>query len=97
VQFYHGKPKQRSIILVFEVERKDKSGSWMKTGFVEGHGTSNAPKYYNFEDKKITSGKYSYRLKQIDNNGSFEYSDEVEVTIDLPTEFAMSQKLSKSI
>ena len=77
--------------LGFEVERKDKSGSWMKTGFVEGHGTSNAPKYYNFEDKKITSGKYSYRLKQIDNNGSFEYSDEVEVTIDLPTEFAMSQ------
>ncbi len=77
--------------LGFEVERKDKAGTWIKTAFVEGNGTSNSPKYYNFEDKKIASGKHFYRLKQIDNNGSFEYSDEVEVTIDVPTEFAMSQ------
>ncbi|MBK7866245.1 MAG: hypothetical protein IPJ75_04180 [Ignavibacteriales bacterium] len=99
---FSAKAKNRSAILSwetkteidnlgFEVERKDKSGSWMKTAFVEGHGTSNAPKYYSFEDKKLASGKHSYRLKQIDNNGSFEYSDEVEVTVDLPTEFAMSQ------
>ena len=75
----------------FEVERKDKTGTWMKTAFVEGHGTSNSPKYYNFEDKKLTSGKHFYRLKQIDNDGKFEYSEEVEVTIELPTEFALSQ------
>ncbi len=77
--------------LGFEVERKDKTGTWMKTTFVEGNGTSNSPKYYNFEDKKLTSGKHFYRLKQIDNDGSFEYSNEVEVSIELPTEFALSQ------
>jgi hypothetical protein len=99
---FAGKAKNRSAILSwetktevdnsgFEVERKDKTGTWMKTAFVEGNGTSNSPKYYNFEDKKLASGKHSYRLKQIDNDGSFEYSDEVEVTIDVPTEFAMSQ------
>ncbi len=99
---FSAKAKNRSAILSwetkteidnsgFEVERKDKTGTWIKTAFVEGNGTSNAPKYYNFEDKKLASGKHSYRLKQIDNDGSFEYSDEVEVTIEVPTEFAMSQ------
>ena len=75
----------------FEVERKDKNGDWTKIGFIEGYGTSNAPKYYNFEEKQLSSGKHTYRLKQIDNDGTTSYSDEVEVTIDLPTEFALSQ------
>jgi hypothetical protein len=99
---FSAKTKNRNVILSwetkteidnfgFEIERKDKSGTWIKTGFVEGNGTSNSPKYYNFEEKKLASCKHSYRLKQIDNNGSFEYSDEVEVAIDVPTEFAMSQ------
>jgi len=75
----------------FEIERKDKNGDWKKIGFVEGFGSSNSPKYYTFEDKKLSSGKHNYRLKQIDNDGTTSYSDEVEVTIDLPTEFALSQ------
>ena len=38
------------------------------------------------------NGSYSYRLKQIDTDGKFEYSKEVEVTIDnMPTEFELSQ------
>ena len=75
----------------FEVERKDKNGDWTKIGFIEGFGTSNSPKYYAFEDKKLSSGKHNYRLKQLDNDGTTSYSDEVEVTIDVPTEFALSQ------
>jgi hypothetical protein len=75
----------------FEVQRKDKNGEWTKLAFVEGNGTSNSPKYYSFEDKKLASGMHTYRLKQIDNNGSTEFSDEVEVFIDLPAEFALSQ------
>lgn len=99
---FSAKSKNRHVILSwetkteidnagFEVERKDNKGAWIKAAFIEGHGTSNSPKYYNFEDTKLGSGKHSYRLKQIDNNGSFEYSNEVEVTIDIPTEFALSQ------
>ena len=34
-----------------------------------------------FEDKNMLSGKYSYRLKQIDNDGQFEYSSVVEVDL----------------
>ncbi|MCH7965345.1 MAG: T9SS type A sorting domain-containing protein [Bacteroidetes bacterium] len=57
--------------------------SWEKIGFVEGHGNSNSPKSYEFVDKNVLYGKHYYRLKQIDNDGSFEYSDVVEV--DVPT------------
>ncbi|MFA5833899.1 MAG: T9SS type A sorting domain-containing protein [Bacteroidota bacterium] len=70
----------------FEVERRDADGlhihlGWTKAGLVEGSGTTNAPKEYLFQDKNINTGKYSYRLKQIDRDGKFEYSKEIEVSI----------------
>ena len=65
---------------------------WVTIGFVEGHGNSNSPKYYNFSDTDIgQSGKYYYRLKQIDNDGTFEYSDVVSVTISAPVLYSLSQ------
>jgi len=61
-------------------------------GFVEGHGNSNSPKEYSFKDKNISPGNYSYRLKQIDNDGSFKYSNTIDVTInELPGEFSLEQ------
>ncbi|MDY0080184.1 MAG: two-component regulator propeller domain-containing protein [Ignavibacteriaceae bacterium] len=78
----------------FEVERK-LSGKfeWTKIGFVEGHGTSNSPKQYSFTDEGLlTIGTYHYRLKQIDNDGTFKYSQEVAVEFNnLPDKFALSQ------
>ncbi|MBW7873744.1 MAG: T9SS type A sorting domain-containing protein [Ignavibacteria bacterium] len=69
----------------FEVQRirpgMGGSGWWEKIGYVEGHGTSNSPKYYSFTDKPKGAGKYRYRLKQIDNDGSFEYSWEAEIMV----------------
>lgn len=65
----------------FEIERK-KSGlneTWKKIGFVEGNGTSTITRNYSFTDRLNAYGNYSYRLKQIDFNGSFEYSNEVEI------------------
>jgi len=56
------------------------SREWIKIGFVEGHGNSNSPKDYSFYDKSPLKGKSVYRLKQIDTDGAFEYSDEVEIT-----------------
>ena len=81
----------------FEVQRttmNDELGmmNWSTAGFVEGAGTSSSPKEYSFTDKNLTSGKYSYRLKQIDRDGKFEYSQTVEVIIgQAPTEFALMQ------
>ena len=76
----------------FNVERRIKDGEWNKIGFVEGNGNSNSPKSYNFTDKDLFAGgsKFEYRLKQIDNDGQFEYSDVVEVEI-MPTEYELSQ------
>jgi len=64
---------------------------WAKIGFVEGNGNSNSTKSYSFTDNNLTGGnKFSYRLKQIDNDGMFEYSDEIEVEV-LPNSYALEQ------
>ena len=65
---------------------------WEKISFVEGHGNSNSPKYYSYIDKSIeSSGKYSYRLKQVDIDGTFEYSDQIEADLGLPQYFELKQ------
>ncbi|MFA5834530.1 MAG: T9SS type A sorting domain-containing protein [Bacteroidota bacterium] len=60
----------------FEIEKKV-YGSWKKIGFVEGHGTINAPQSYCYNDADV-KGTLSYRLKQIDRDGKYEYSNIVE-------------------
>jgi len=64
---------------------------WEKIGFVSGNGNSNSPKSYSFTDRDVNSGKYSYRLKQIDNDGTFEYSKKVEADLGAPTKFELGQ------
>jgi hypothetical protein len=81
----------------FEVERRAVSSqqstvnSWMKIDFVAGAGTSNSPKDYSFIDANLASGRYAYRLKQVDNDGTFKYSQDVEIEILVPKVFALSQ------
>jgi len=70
----------------FEVERSQKSGErnqndWMKISFVEGRGTTTEITDYTFQDKITNPRKYVYRLKQIDFDGSFSYSNEVEIDV----------------
>ncbi|MFH1194394.1 MAG: T9SS type A sorting domain-containing protein [bacterium] len=70
--------------------------SWNKVGFVQGHGTTNSPKNYKFTDSVLpTVDKVSYRLKQIDTDGSFEYSKIIAVekmhAMSLPYEFRLEQ------
>jgi hypothetical protein len=80
----------------FEIERavyaKDRlSNDWETMGFVNGSGTSKSPKYYSFEDRNSRSGKYLYRLKQINNDGQFEYSKTIEVDLGAPRAFDLGQ------
>ncbi|MDP1675290.1 MAG: T9SS type A sorting domain-containing protein [Bacteroidota bacterium] len=83
---------EKSRIQNTEVSSKNKIEAWGKIAFVEGNGTTNVPKEYSFTDKNISIGKYSYRLKQIDRDGKFEYSHEVEVVISpIPQMFALMQ------
>ncbi len=75
----------------FYVERRNGIESWNNLGFIEGHGTTTEKQSYNFVDKNLVSGIYYYRLKQIDNDGSFEYSNVIEVDLELLLEFSLSQ------
>ncbi|MCP5064686.1 MAG: T9SS type A sorting domain-containing protein [Ignavibacteriae bacterium] len=85
----------------FEIERKyqesiienqDEKYSWETIGFVKGYGHSNSPKYYSFTDENINvNDNYSYRLKQIDNDGSYEYSEIIELVQSVPSNFSLSQ------
>ena len=75
----------------FDIERSVDIGKWLKIGFVEGHGNSNSPKQYSYSDKNPTGGSnFKYRLKQIDNDGKFEYSAVVNVKL-VPDEFTLYQ------
>jgi hypothetical protein len=75
----------------FEIERKSNSGFWEKIGFIQGNGTTNVFKKYFFTDhSKLEPGNYFYRLKQIDTDGTFEYSSEIKVLLDLPKEYKLS-------
>jgi len=83
----------------FEVERslKTEDPEWNKIGFIPGAGNSNSPKEYSFTDDlndaslQSQNHKIRYRLKQIDNDGTFSYSKEVEIENLLPSAFELSQ------
>jgi len=76
----------------FDIERTKDHSDWFTISFIEGHGNSNSPKQYNFIDTDIgLSGNYYYRLKQIDNDGTYEYSNVVSVEVGVPNNFYLSQ------
>ncbi len=77
--------------LGFAIERKHNKADWRKIGFVPGHGTTTEPQFYSFDDESVLLGVYQYRLKQIDYNGTFEYSEIIEMEVGIPTEFSLSQ------
>ena len=82
----------------FEVERKAMSNEqstmniWTRVAFVQGHGTTSSPQLYKYNDAVQSSGKFQYRLKQIDHDGNFVYGPTVEVSVTLtPDDYALSQ------
>ncbi|RKY95843.1 MAG: T9SS C-terminal target domain-containing protein, partial [Ignavibacteriae bacterium] len=76
----------------FEIERHTVTNNWEKIGYVPGFGTTSEPKTYSYTDDNIVTGTYTYRLKQVDYDGTFSYSDEVEVEVDFsPSDFALFQ------
>jgi hypothetical protein len=71
----------------FEVYRNDQ-----KIGFITGKGTTNEEQSYSYSDKNLQPGKYSYKLKQVDYNGNFEYYNlSNQVVITAPKKFTVGQ------
>jgi endonuclease I len=64
---------------------------WITIGFVSGSGNSNSPIDYSFTDKSGTEGNFLYRLKQIDNDGKFKYSHEIEIDLSKPSGYLLEQ------
>lgn len=83
----------------FSIERKQvlsqqfslDNSEWIAVDFISGNGTTSESHSYSFADNNLPSGKYLYRLKQIDFDGSFSYSKEVEINIGLIQTFSLEQ------
>jgi hypothetical protein len=80
----------------FFIQRKNITSSenetdWMEIGFEEGYGNSTEIHQYSFEDNPPYDGTYLYRLKQVDFDGSVNYSNEVEVNLYVVKSFALYQ------
>jgi len=100
---FNGKYVNKSIILNwatetefnnhgFELERHTDSFRWKIIAFISGFGNSSSPKFYTYIDTDIgNSSIYRYRLKQIDNDGSIEYSNEVEIEVLIPVITELNQ------
>ena len=80
----------------FIIERSKISESngqeqWDGIGYVEGNGTTLDGHSYSFLDENLQTGKYQYRLKQIDFDGSFEFSNIIEGEVSVISQFSLEQ------
>jgi hypothetical protein len=74
----------------FEVQRSV-NNQFTTIGFVTGSGTSTEVHNYSYVDASVESGTYTYRLKQVDYDGTSEYTETVEVEVIAPDVFALEQ------
>lgn len=75
----------------FEIQRKSLTGDFVTIAFVDGKGTTQKPQSYAYTDRNLENGKYFYRLKQLDFNGTSSYSKIAEVDVNIPAKFELSQ------
>ena len=76
----------------FNVERSANKSNWSKIAFIQGNKTSTNTHNYSYVDKSVgQSGNYYYKLKQIDNDGSFKYSSIAEADVNSPSVFSLNQ------
>ena len=78
----------------FEIERKT-DNIWINIGFVSGKGTTTYPSKYFYTDNlknESYSGSIAYRLKQVDYDGTYKYSKEIDVQVKSnPEEYSLMQ------
>ncbi len=75
----------------FEIEKSKDKLNWRKVGFIKGNGVNCSENLYIFYDNENSAGKYYYRLKQIDFDGSYQYSQIIELKILIPEKWEIEQ------
>ena len=75
----------------FEIEQSFDNESFTTLGFVPGSGSTTEQRNYSYTVKNSPAGLQYYRLKQLDYDGSYEYSPIVEIDGPLPVEFVLNQ------
>lgn len=75
----------------FEVQKSKEDKTWEKVAFVEGNGTTTEVSEYTYTEENVAAGTYTYRIKQIDFDGTVSYSKEVEVEVAVPLTYELSQ------
>ncbi len=76
---------------MFEIQRTTENSEFVTIGFVNGAGTTTEQQQYSYTDRTVDPGTYSYRLKQIDFDGRFDYSNVVDVDVKGPLTFELKQ------
>ena len=86
--YFHSQLKNNQIVLTwetatelnnqgFEIQRSKNAADWEAIGFVEGVGTTEQTQQYEFTDVAPSFGINYYRLKQVDFDGTTDYSSVV--------------------
>jgi hypothetical protein len=75
----------------FEIQRRVAESDFATIGFVRGEGTTTNQTEYSYSDKDLIDGRYYYRLKQIDFNGTYEYSSVIEVDVRSLDDYTLEQ------
>ena len=73
----------------FDIEQEIGTNVFESIAFVEGHGTTREPQEYTYFVADLSIGRYVFRLKQIDFDGAFEYSEQVEAIVTVPDQYVL--------
>lgn len=75
----------------FHVERSVEDGPYEELGFVDGAGTTASPQTYRFRDTGLPfeAEKLTYRLRQVDRDGTATRTDPVTIEWEDPRQFAL--------
>ena len=74
----------------FRVEQRSGDGSFQNIAFVPGAGTTTDTQTYQHRASGLTPGTYTFRLQQVDTDGTVHTSPEVEVVLALDEPYALS-------
>jgi hypothetical protein len=73
----------------FTIERSVDKTNWNSVKFVIGSGTSDSPRNYFYLDNNVSAKSCYYRLKQIDNDGTAKYYQEIEAAGIAPSQYEL--------